>query len=177
MLSFWVTIFFMIASLILFLFPWRFFFFFAGFGILGPQNWLIRVLDERQLAPARLQKVLDKIKQPKKNSTRNDPRKNSKSYITEKDLLSDQPIISCHTSDNTAPPELSHDTVDPRTLHQVIVPYSQLLSQRFYDWPPEPQYAKCEPIVDVSKTYGDTNSRGIQKRSSAFAKELNQAGA
>jgi hypothetical protein len=92
-------------------------------------------------------------------------------------LSSDQPIISCHTSDNTAPPELSHDTVDPRTLHQVIVPYSQLLSQRFYDWPPEPQYAKCEPIVDVSNTYGDTISRGIRKRSSAFAKELNQAGA
>ena len=181
MLSFWVTIFFMVTSLILFLFPWRLFLFFAGFGILGPQNWLIRVLDERRLAPARLQKILDKLKQSKKSGSRNDPRKKNKSCITEKESLIDRPIISSHTSDNTAPPELSHDTVDPRTLHQVIVPYSQLLSQRFYDWPPEPQYAKCEPIFDVGNIDGnidgsEINSQGIRKRqSSAFvSKELNE---
>jgi hypothetical protein len=64
--------------------------------------------------------------------------------IPKVDVTMQQPIISCHTSDNSVPVQLSHGDVDPRSLHQVCVPYSQLKgTQRFYDWPPEPQYSSC----------------------------------
>ena len=145
MLSFWFTLLLLLASLVLLVFPWRFFLFVVGMVVVGPQNWLFRVLDEKKIASASLQKAFDRIKQTNQSGPAG-KRKKLVPKRHEEMRNGNQSIFSGHTSDNSAPQELDHGEVDPNTLHRVCVPYSQLNgTTRFYDWPPEPQYAKCTP--------------------------------
>jgi hypothetical protein len=142
-LSFWVTLLLAAAVVVLAIFPWRLFCFVTGFVIVGPQNWILRVMDERGTTPKRLTDFLEnrRTKQEEKKKT------------NEKDLGEiprDQPIISGHM-DNAPPIQLSFDDVNLRELHEVSIPYSQLMYQRMYDWPPEPQYAKCVPTGELEQ--------------------------
>lgn len=142
-LSFWVTLLIAILVVVLAIFPWRLFLFAVGFLVLGPQNWALRIMEERGTTPKRIKTFIEDRK--KKQQER---KAKTKAFSTE---LPNQPIISCHTSDNAPPPHLMHGEVDAREIHAVSVPYSQLMYHRMYDWPPEPQYAKCEPTVEVEK--------------------------
>ena len=140
MLSFWFTMLLLAASCVLLLFPWRLFLGVSGLIVGGPQNWVFRVLDEKRLAPASLQRIFDRFKQSNKAGRSGTNKK------IQPEQVENQAIFSGHTSDNSAPKELGHGEVDPNALHRVCVPYSQLNgTTRFYDWPPEPQYAKCTP--------------------------------
>jgi hypothetical protein len=144
MLSFWVTALFIVSSIVLFLFPWRLFLCVVGLGSFGPQNWILRELNDKNMAPVCVERLLASMKSSNRIDSFKRNRKVKRSVIQKVDDITNQPIISCHTSDNSVPAHLSHGDVDPRSLHQVCVPYSQLNgTQRFYDWPPESQYAKC----------------------------------
>jgi hypothetical protein len=139
MLSFWFTMLLFVAALVLFLFPWRLFLFVTGVLVCGPQNWLLQALHEKGMAPALQQKL-------SKRFTALHIRNKSSMKRNEKIFKEKQLIFCGHTSDNSAPRTLNHGDVDPKSLHQVCIPYSQLNgTTRFYDWPPEPQYAKCTP--------------------------------
>jgi hypothetical protein len=144
MLSFWVTVLFILSSIILFFFPWRLFLFAIGLGIFGPQNWILRALNEKKMAPACVKQLLIHMKSSSRIHSFKNIHNVKRAVIPKVDVTIQQPIISCHTSDNSTPVQLSHGGVDPLSLRQVCVPYSQLNgTQRFYDWPPEPYYAKC----------------------------------
>jgi hypothetical protein len=157
MLSFWVSL--LLAALVvfLFLFPWRLFFFVVGLLAVGPQNWVLRMLEERGRTP----KVLKRLLHRKKKDVAAVAKKKDGEESAE-ELPADQPIASAHTSDGVAPLRLSHDEVDSREIHQVSVPYSQLMYQRFYDWPPEAEYAKVKlenPLAEQELAANSQHSR------------------
>jgi hypothetical protein len=58
MLSFWFTTVFIVSSIVLFFFPWRLFFFAIGMGSFGPQNWILCALNNKNMAPLHVVKVL-----------------------------------------------------------------------------------------------------------------------
>jgi hypothetical protein len=133
MLSFWVSILLAAIVVVLFIFPWKLFFFLTGLVAVGPQNFVVRKLEERGRTPQFIKKLLTRK-----------PKDKGGSDGSSKVIPTDQPIISCHSSDGAAPLKLTHDDVDSRQIHEVSVPYSQLMYQRMYDWPPEARYARVE---------------------------------
>ena len=144
MLSFWVTILLLLVVAVLLIFPWRLFFMAVGFMLVGPQNWIVRVLHEHGKLPKKFERAFQA--KLKKDSNR---LSNNVEPAPEDDckLPPDQAIFSSHTSDGSPPLELSHDDVDPREVHGVIVPNSQLMyRERVYSWPPESQYSKIQPV-------------------------------
>lgn len=162
-LSFWFTFLLMVAVIVLAVFPWRLFFFFFGLVVVGPQNWALRLAKERSTTPRFILKFLEK-----RAKKREEKKKEQMERKYQSELPKDQPIISCHNSDNSPPEEKSHAEVDPREIHAVSVPYNQLMYHRMYDWPPDSQYAKCEPTVDVEERNklrrvpsGTNNSRAV----------------
>ena len=52
--------------------------------------------------------------------------------------------------------DISKEQIDPREVHYVIVPYAPLASAttRFYDWPPEPEFANVKHKPPVTNTNG-----------------------
>jgi putative membrane protein len=126
MLTFWLSIFGVILAAILFIFPWRIFLFVLGIALVGPQNWAIRVLRARgRLPPIR-------VKPPSIDQKEN-----------EEGLPTDQPIFCSHSRQHGNAPSKPSD-IDSREVQRIVVPYNPLIYQRFYDWPPEPQYAQVK---------------------------------
>lgn len=148
MLSFWVSILLAAIVVILFIFPWKLFFFLTGLVVVGPQNFVLRKLEERGRTPQFIKKLLKRTPKDKRESDG-----------SSKVIPTDQPIISCHSPDGAAPLGLTHEDVDSRQIHEVSVPYSQLMYQRMYDWPPEAQYARVERN-DLRERFSPTASGG-----------------
>jgi hypothetical protein len=133
-LTFWLSVFSLLLAIILFVFPWRIFLFILGFFLVGPQNYAIRILRERGHLPPAQRKRRPDLEEKKKRSS----------------IISDQPVFHCHSRKDGIDGPKNRTDVDPREIHRVVVPYSPLMYQRFYDWPPEPQYAQVKP-EDVRK--------------------------
>jgi hypothetical protein len=75
------------------------------------------------------------------------------------ELPTDQPLIKAHPPPNTKFVDISKEQIDPREVHYVVVPYAPLASAttRFYDWPPEPEFANVKfkpPISNSNVTDG-----------------------
>ena len=70
------------------------------------------------------------------------------------ELPTQQPLVKAHPLPNTKHVDISEDEIDPRGIHHVVIPYSQLASatNRFYDWPPEPEFAHVKYNPPVSKS-------------------------
>jgi hypothetical protein len=137
-LSFWVSIGFIVFAFVLAIFPYRHFFFVVGFCALGPQNYVFI----RYIKPSFVEEF--KEKKQAKTLAKIAKRKEKKfSGIPE-----NQPIISCHTTNNVKRRSFSLDEVEKKALHQVCVPYSQLTYRRDNYWPPQPEYAKCDPNIE-----------------------------
>lgn len=129
-LTFWVSLFSGILVVVLFIFPWRIFLAFLGIFLVGPQNLIIRIMRERGHLPAATEYQIQ----------------NRKHQFTEEitEWPTDVPVF---TVDDLRPGNepfrnLKPDVDDPREIHHVPVPYSPLIYQRCYDWPPETQYAR-----------------------------------
>jgi hypothetical protein len=132
-LSFWVSAVLIVLIPILHMFPWRLVFGVAGLVLVGPQNWILRVLREQKIGGPEPYEF-DIIKKRKKTipTTVNDAQ---------------EPFFfSSFTPDNR--PILDHDLEKrPEAIKEVAIPHSQLMYRRCYDWPPEPEYArvwKCD---------------------------------
>jgi hypothetical protein len=129
MLTFWVSFFCGILVVVLFVFPWRLFLFVVGMLLVGPQNWLIRILRQNEyLLPEHGYKSSNKRLH----------------MFTEEinELPTDVPIVTAADRKPGNEPKLMKKILDdPREIHHVVIPNSPLIYQRCYDWPPEPKYA------------------------------------
>ena len=121
-LTFWVSLIGVALVALLFVFPWRLFLFVLGLWFVGPQNYAVRILRKRGILP------------PKK------PRACPSQEPAEMPVPDDQRVFQGHLSqDQKYKP---HKPVDPKEVQYVVVPYSPLMYQRFYDWPPEQEYSQ-----------------------------------
>jgi hypothetical protein len=125
MLTFWLSFFSGILAIVLFVFPWRLFLFGLGVFLVGPHLWLIRVLREKGFLPPA---------KKKRKRTEDKP---------ETGIPSTQPVFTSQHREPGNNIEQPTD-LDPREVHRIVIPYSPLIYNRFYDWPPEPQYAQVK---------------------------------
>jgi len=148
MLTFWLSLFSGILVIVLFVFPWRIFLFILGIMLVGPQNWVIRELRERgHLPPARI-----------------GAHKKEAGPVSH----SEQPIFTAHQyHQGFSTPEAAD--IDSKEIQRVVVPYSPLMYQRFFDMPPEPQYAQVKRDTSIDegrrKIQSSHNGRSAAKES------------
>lgn len=154
-LSFWISIVLPVVVVILHLFPWRLVLAVVGFALFGPQNWVLRLMRERRpgYEPPDFDKIVKKKKKPDASQDNNDGGDDNE----EKDA----PLFSNFAPDNR---QIFNQDLDASNVREVVVPYSQLMYQRFYDWPPENEYARVvaeePPQSDISKEFRSLRSSG-----------------
>lgn len=132
MLTFWLSVALVLAGLVLLIFPWRLFLFVVGIALVGPQNWAIRILRETGRLPPTMPFKLDTA--------------HEEEGAVE---ISGQPIFSSTRPNRNG--VLKPPSADPREVHRVVVPSNPLIYQRFFDWPPEPQYAQAKPEAEPKR--------------------------
>jgi hypothetical protein len=121
-LSFWISVLGPLLVLALHLFPWRLAAFVVGIVLVGPQNWLLRLIRESK----------DGYEEP-----------NIDMVVKKKKLNKEQVDEKVHYFSSYAPDNqpIDEDELDKSDLRLIVNPHSQLMYGRFYDWPPEPDYA------------------------------------
>ena len=129
-LTFWFVL--MGCALVLFLhfFPWGLFLGVGGIAFVGPQNWVMRINRERKYG----KEVFDDDKKVTKRRPDNIHHSNE-----------DAACFSSFAPDNRV---VRESQIDTSTYMEVAVPATPINFRRFYDWPPEPEYArvvKCAP--------------------------------
>jgi hypothetical protein len=124
MLTFWVTFLCPGLALALYLVPYRILFGLLGLYYLGPQNYAIRLYNESR--PGYQPPDFDKIVKKKK------PAKDENYHELQ--------FFSSEAPGNQV---IRFKNVDPAQVKQVVVPTNVLKYNRFYDWPPEPEYARA----------------------------------
>lgn len=129
MLSFWFSILGPVVVIVLHLFPWRIVFGVAGMLFFGPQNWLLRVVREHRdsYQPPDPDKIIKK--KPVVNGQ-------------EDEIMKASPLFSDFAPDNRQLWDTDFDSAS--SVREIVVPDSRLMYQRFYDWPPENEYARVE---------------------------------
>jgi hypothetical protein len=121
--------------IVLHLFPWRAVFAVTGVLLWGPQNWLFRVIAEKKgIHPPDMDKI---IKKGKKKTGDDEPE------------LKEAPLF-CNDTDDNQP--VDYAALEQSNVRHIAVPYSPLMyNHRFYDWPPEPEYARVSKEDPQSK--------------------------
>jgi len=137
MLSYWVMVILCCLMILVLVFPWRRFFFVVGILLLGPQNYFMNIIDwhrskmakkkggPKSLALSKSTRMLNAYRDNEHGSGQNvhDPPQSRND-----DLLSNSPLL---LRNNT------QQKPDGK-LRKVIVPSVPFRSNRFYDWPPDP---------------------------------------
>lgn len=150
MLTFWLSISLSLLALILFIFPWRIFLFFVGGFLVGPQNYFIRKLRESgHLSPRKITTRAHREKEAEQG-----------------------PIAYGHVGLHGILGPRPRPEADPREVQHVVVPYSPLMYQRFYDWPPEPQYAQVKAENPAHKIMKPAH---IRDKSSSFGSAVSES--
>lgn len=123
-LSFWVSVLAPVVIVALHVFPWRLALGVAGVVLFGPQNWMWRLYQESKgVVPPDMDTIIRKKKKAKLSHD-----------------LEDEPLFTHATIRNES---FDSSQLDRSQVRKIAVPYSPLLySHRFYDWPPEPEYAR-----------------------------------
>jgi hypothetical protein len=151
-LSFWVSIFGITMVLILFLIPWRPVLLVVGFIVVGPQvskmcrHWqLPSILLQISNFSIFSQNLIYRLVRERRGDV-------LKAATTEEpevpyELPKDQPLFKAHALPNQKHEDIDMEKIDAREVHHVVVPYAPLASStnRFNDWPPEPEYAHVKP--------------------------------
>jgi len=125
MLSFWISMVIFGLAVVLFIFPWRLFFFVIGFLGLGPQNYFLYDLY-----------LLKRASKSKKTPTKEDPVQERRKSMNTGD-----------SEDVSRSPLLFRENVWMKPdgkRREVIIPGGDCVFRfnRFYDWPPEPATTK-----------------------------------
>jgi hypothetical protein len=122
-LSFWLAIIGPVLVLVFHFLPYRLLAGIAGVYLFGPQNWLYRLF--QQTKPGFEPLAFDRIVKRKK--------------IQKQEPYSEIQLFSSMAPGNQ---HIKFKNVDPQQVRQVVIPSSVLKYSRFYDWPPEPEYAR-----------------------------------
>jgi len=142
--TFWLYLFIFLLTMVFFIIPWRPVLFIGGLVFVGPQNYLIRKLRDWKILPP------IKPRTPK--------------VETEKVEKPPHVFYSHQRGDGLKPPK-TPPSADPDEIHHVVVPYGRMMHQRFYDWPPEQEYATVTPIKEDKRHSEDVPSlRGASIR-------------
>ncbi|GAX12066.1 hypothetical protein FisN_8Lh168 [Fistulifera solaris] len=172
--SFWVLVALCAVCLILVAFPWRQFFFLIVLGALGPQNIFVRRYLEKRLKEKALKAIEEEenfslIESKDSISSRHNASVND---ITSVDEMRKSAWFATSTKHkkkqkNEAEAELVDERppflpnhhanaskkVQPRS---VVIPYSRLKKDRFYDWPPDPTVSKATPLSFRTESKSNT---------------------
>jgi len=126
MLSFWFTLFVFGLMVVLFIFPWRLFFFVVGVLGLGPQNYFLYDLY-----------LLKRSSKSKTTPTTKDPSRKQRNSMEASDAAEDLSTSPLLFRDNAW---MKPDG----KLRNLIIPGADCVFRfnRFYDWPPEPATPK-----------------------------------
>ena len=137
------------------------------FILLHLQNLLYRLVKERKDAVHKKVAEASAAAGSASSSEESPPADSDKDgKTTEEILLENQPVFTAHAEPNTRLKPVNIRELDPRELHHVVVPYSQLRHQRMYDWPPEPQYARVkirQPELPITTSQKRKNYAGISE--------------
>lgn len=139
-LTFWLSILGPALVIVLHFFPWRLVLGIVGVVLFGPQNWIIRVRRERMYGPDEF----DPDKIVKKRKSEKEPED------------TEVPLFSMYAPDNQP---ISNDDIASHCVRRVLVPYSPLMYQRFYDFPPETEYARV--VADEAPTVDQLDAARI----------------
>ena len=123
-LCFWICFVGVPLALFLYICPFRFLSFFLCIYSIGPQNYIIRILRESKegYEPPNF----DMIVKTKK--------------IEKVDDFEEMQFFSSEAPGNQ---QVRFRNIDPAQVKQIVVPSNVLrYGSRFYDWPPEPKYAR-----------------------------------
>jgi hypothetical protein len=109
--------------LVLHLAPHRLIFGVLGIVMLGPQNLMLRLFRESRsdYQPPDFDKIVRK-KKPKKEEKYDE--------------------VQFYSSEAPGNQAIKYVNVEPKQVKKIVVPDSPLKYNRFYDWPPEPEYAR-----------------------------------
>ena len=151
-LSFWFSLLCLLTTIVMVLFPWRPCLFVVGLVAFGPQNWLVRLFRERMKSsdesnrPSRFLRAFRELMRSSEDDGGDDkPTKRNRMALEGEP----QPVFFAHAPASKPIPE--PHMKDAVGSQHVVVPYSPLLSQRFYDWPPDPKYARVIKATATSK--------------------------
>eukprot|EP00980_Cylindrotheca_fusiformis_P028880 scaffold22665_cov94-Cylindrotheca_fusiformis.AAC.1 len=131
--TFWVVLLGCCLVIFLHLFPWRLFLGTVGLGFVGSHNWLVDS-DTQGKKTFEYDKESRKKKKKRERPTQHRGRHS--------------PFSSSFDPDNRL---VREEQLDKTKYMEVAVPVTPLRFRRFYDWPPEPEYAR------VAKGYPPTN--------------------
>lgn len=168
-LSFWFSLVCLAATFVMVLFPWRPCLFVLGVVALGPQNWLLRLFRELVWSsddsnrPGRfLRAFRELLKSSDDDDDGSDDTADGKNRSAQNEVVSEpQPVFFAHAP--ASKPLLERtDTVGAQ---HVVIPYSPLLSQRFYDWPPDKKYARVTTATLKELPLCSTSEKAITKAS------------
>lgn len=148
-LSFWIAFGGPLLVLVLHGAPYRLIFFLSGIVFVGPQNWVVRLF--RESRPDYAPPDFDTLVKKKK--------------VARKEGLQTLQFFSSQAPGNQ---EVKYKDVDPKEIRQVIVPDHKLMAtNRFYDWPPEPEYAKVYSSFSKRNPDGDDASESNRSNEGA----------
>lgn len=151
-MSFWASLACLLSIGVLVVFPWRLFLFAVGVAAVGPQNWMIRIIKSRAKEGKEGESLIGSAipdncdDRGKKNRSKVFKRwkKTTEKHVTSEPMLSEDGsccfIFRSHLSNGRDGPQAGWKS-DPSKILQVVIPYSPLLYNRFYDWPPERAYS------------------------------------
>lgn len=171
-LSFWVLCFLLVLAAVLAVFPWRAFMLLSGIVLLGPQNVVFKRIarnrgnlsadenatkSDESVSVAEPPSVAADVPDAQEESIV-EPRESKKGNrrkfrITRKEKKKHTLPEKGPATDEQGPGDkiLAFSTqqklkknVPPRG---VIIPYSRLRKERFYDWPPDPSVSRATPLA------------------------------
>ena len=157
-LSFWISIIGPVVVVVLHLFPWRIVLGSAGLILFGPQNWMFRVIRERKgIPPPDMDTIIKRKMQ----------------HPGDAEMQGLEEPLFCNATDENR--SLDYSAMDQTNVKHIAVPYSQLMyNHRFYDWPPENEFARVlkeDPQLKCNQQNDVTDSESVQTSKSGNTKE------
>jgi len=160
-LCFWLCFVGPILALMLYIAPYRILLGITGVYVIGPQNFVLRLYRETRAGyqPPDFDTIVKKKKIEK---------------------VEDFQEMQFFSSEAPGNQQIKFRNIDPTQVKQIVVPSNVLMYNRFYDWPPEPEYARVyasPPPRNLSAPGGggggfvegnEGNRHGYESDSSAF---------